>query len=174
MSTLLRPGESGVGTAGSGYTWGRGTLILHSPSTGLYTSLLQWSSGWPPFTSPQGAFQWKTVTMPKVLVPGEYGQNDFGFERALSPIERGLGQHFQRAILHWHMSVKMNWGKPSPKVYSISFLLCFSSICFGQQMRNCKWINKKEYIKMMSACWNVWKEWKWELTPLTVQNINNH
>lgn len=58
---------------------GRGSLILHRASTGLLTSLSQWSGGWPHVTSPQGAFLVNSVTMPKVIVPGEYG-----LERALN------------------------------------------------------------------------------------------
>lgn len=64
-----------VGKAGSGYTWGRGILILLRPSSGRPTSLLQWSSGWPSFLRPQGAFHRKSFTMPKILVPGEFDLN---------------------------------------------------------------------------------------------------
>ena len=160
MSSPLRPGVSRVGTAGSGYTWGRGSLILHRPSSGLHTSLLQWSSAWPPFTSPQGALHWNSVTMPKVIVPGEYGQTDFWFERALSPVERGFGSHFQRLILHWHMAMKMNWGELSPNF----ILWCFFD---GMHMK-CK-NNKCQNATLMSVYSDVWKEMR---VPQTLQKCS--
>lgn len=83
MSSLLRPGVSCVSRAGSGYTRGRGSLILHRPSTGLYTSLLQWSSGRPSLPVLRERFTRRVSPCLKSYCQVSTGKMT-GFEHALS------------------------------------------------------------------------------------------
>ena len=112
-----------MGTAGSGYTWGRRSLILHSPGSAALTSTLQWSSAWPPFTSPQGAFHWSSITMPKVLVPGKVWQSEASASYTNGKV---VSDHFFTGLpWNWHMTNRAGARKMiTSTVFSASLFSC--------------------------------------------------
>lgn len=79
-------------------------LILLRPSSGLHTSLLQWSGGWPPFLRPQGTFHWTSLTMPKVIVPGECGLGMLSQILSLQKKHHSVLKHYftcNEPVLSW-------------------------------------------------------------------------